>query len=131
MISASKSEVMLFTRKHERPLVLVRIGSYVLRMDRFLCAMVAMELPCEVCTVKMPPKSKLVEFGGRFSWRAHLSCLILLYRRLIGSVLEYSLVCFTNMAKTHMMGLERAQYWAIIAWVRLVAYYHWRKDSHT
>jgi hypothetical protein len=29
-ISASKSEVMLFTRKHERPTILVRIGSNVL-----------------------------------------------------------------------------------------------------
>jgi hypothetical protein len=29
-ISASKSEVMLFTRKHEHPPILVRIGSYVL-----------------------------------------------------------------------------------------------------
>jgi hypothetical protein len=29
-ISASKSEVMLFTRKHERLPILVRIGSYVL-----------------------------------------------------------------------------------------------------
>jgi hypothetical protein len=37
------------------------------------------------------------------------SCLILLYRGLIGS--EY--VCFTNMAKTHMLGMERAQYRAL------------------
>jgi hypothetical protein len=29
-ISASKSEVMLFTRKHERLPILLRIGSYVL-----------------------------------------------------------------------------------------------------
>jgi hypothetical protein len=29
-ISGSKSEVMLFTRKYERPPILVRIGSYVL-----------------------------------------------------------------------------------------------------
>jgi hypothetical protein len=24
-----------------------------------------MELPCEICTVKMPPKSKFIEIGGR------------------------------------------------------------------
>jgi hypothetical protein len=47
------------------------------------------------------------------SWGAHLSCLILLYERLIGSVLEYGSVCFTNMAKTHMLGLERIQYRAL------------------
>jgi hypothetical protein len=33
-----------------------------------------------------------------------------LYRELIGSVLEYGSVCFTNMAKTHMLGLKRVQY---------------------
>jgi hypothetical protein len=33
--------------------------------------------------------------------------LILLYKGFIRSVLEYGLVCFTNMAKTHMLGLER------------------------
>jgi hypothetical protein len=38
---------------------------------------------------------------------------ILLYKGLIGSVLEYGSVCFTNMAKTHMLGLERVQYRAL------------------
>jgi hypothetical protein len=47
------------------------------------------------------------------SWGAHLSCLILLYRGLIGSVLEYGSVCFTNMVKTHTLGLERVQYRAL------------------
>jgi hypothetical protein len=44
------------------------------------------------------------------SWGAHPSCLILLYKGLIGSVLEYGSVCFTNVARTHMLGLERFQY---------------------
>jgi hypothetical protein len=39
--------------------------------------------------------------------------LILLYKGLIGSVLEYGSVCFTNMARTHMLGLERVQYRAL------------------
>jgi hypothetical protein len=47
------------------------------------------------------------------SWGAHPSYLILLYRGLIGSVLKYGSVCFTNMAKTHMLGLERVQYRAL------------------
>jgi hypothetical protein len=47
------------------------------------------------------------------SWGAHPSCLILLYERLIGSVLKNGSVCFTNMAKTHMLGLERVQYRAL------------------
>jgi hypothetical protein len=44
------------------------------------------------------------------SWGAHSSCLILLCRGLIGSVLVYSSVYFTNMAKTNMLGLQRVQY---------------------
>jgi hypothetical protein len=47
------------------------------------------------------------------SWAAHPSCLILLYRGLIGSVLEYGSVFFTNIAKTNMLGLERVQYRAL------------------
>jgi hypothetical protein len=35
------------------------------------------------------------------------------FRGLIGSVLEYGSVSFTNMAKTHMLGLERVQYQAL------------------
>jgi hypothetical protein len=76
------------------------------------------------------------------SWGAHPSCLILLWS-LIGSDLEYDSVCFTNMAKTRMLGLERVQYRALRValgllgstsnncWVFLVAYHHWKKDSHT
>jgi hypothetical protein len=114
-ISAAKLEIMLFTsRKHEHPLVLVKIGcatsddmfqifGYIFR------CWVAMELPCEICIAKMPPKSNLVEIGGRCFLGSASICLILLYEGLIGSVLEFGSVCFTNMAKTHIMGLERVQ----------------------
>jgi hypothetical protein len=44
------------------------------------------------------------------SWGAHPSCLLLLYKGLIGSVPEYGSVCYTNMVKTRMMGLGRVQY---------------------
>jgi hypothetical protein len=75
-ISASKSEVMLFTRKHERFFLrepadsgknwilcatlddVFQIFGYIFR------CWVAMELPCVICTAKMPPKSKLIESGG-------------------------------------------------------------------
>jgi hypothetical protein len=43
-------------------------------------------------------------------WGAHPSCLILLYKELIGLVLEYGSVCFMNMAKTHMLALGSVQY---------------------
>jgi hypothetical protein len=44
------------------------------------------------------------------SWGAHPFCMLLLYRGLIGSVLEYGSVCYAGMAKTQMLLLERIQY---------------------
>jgi hypothetical protein len=39
--------------------------------------------------------------------------MLLLFRGLIGSVLEYGSVCYAEMAKTHMLLLERIQYRAL------------------
>jgi hypothetical protein len=75
-----------------------------------------MELPCKICTAKMPQKSDFIEISGRcFLESASILfdtavCCIL---GLIGSVLEFGSVCFTNMAKTQMLGLERVQYQAL------------------
>jgi hypothetical protein len=59
---------MLFTRKHERPPILVKVGCCIDVMFQifgyFFRCWVAMELPCEVCAAKMPPKSELIEIGG-------------------------------------------------------------------
>jgi hypothetical protein len=94
---------------------LFQIFGYIIR------CWVAMELPCEICTAKMPSKSKLIEIGGR--------CFL-------GSA-------SMKMAKTHMLGWKGfgighwGLHWVrwdphrIIACVFLVAYYHWQKDSHT
>jgi hypothetical protein len=73
----------------------------------------AMGLPCEICTAKMPPEGELVEIGGRCFLGSASILFVLLYRGLIGSVLEYGSVCFTNMANTHMLDLERIQYRAL------------------
>jgi hypothetical protein len=43
----------------------------------------------------------------------HPSCMLLLYRGLIGSVLEYGSVCYAGMARTHVLLLERIQYRAL------------------
>jgi hypothetical protein len=48
-----------------------------------------------------------------YPWEEHLSGLIVLYRVLMGSVLKYGSVCFTNMTKTHILGLKRVQYRAL------------------
>jgi hypothetical protein len=36
--------------------------------------------------------------------------MLLLYKGLVGSVLDYASVCYSGMAKTHMLRLERVQY---------------------
>jgi hypothetical protein len=66
--SASKLEVMLFTRKHERPPILVRIGSYLLPQTTcftYLGVFFDAGLRWSCRAAKMPPKSKLIEIGGR------------------------------------------------------------------
>jgi hypothetical protein len=55
-------------------------------------------------------KMNLLKSVTHVSWGAHPSCMLLLYRGLIGSVLEYGSVCYAEMAGTHMLLLERIQY---------------------
>jgi hypothetical protein len=43
-------------------------------------------------------------------WGAHPRCVLLLYKGLIGSIVDYAWVCYSGMAKTHMFRLERVQY---------------------
>jgi hypothetical protein len=69
-ICASKSEAILFTRKHERPPILVRIGSYVLPQTtcfKYLGIFFddGLRWSCHAKYAKMHPKSKLIEIGGR------------------------------------------------------------------
>jgi hypothetical protein len=73
------------------------------------------EYPHEICEAKMSTKNKLIEISsGCVVGNVHLpSCMLLLYRGLIGSVLEYGSVCYTGMAGTHMLSLERVQYRAL------------------
>jgi hypothetical protein len=61
----------------------------------------------------MPPKGELVEIGGRY-FLGNASILFdTAVWGLIVSVLEYGSVCFKNMTKTHMLGLEGVQYRAL------------------
>jgi hypothetical protein len=76
-ISASMSEVMLFTRKHERSpgknRILCATSDDIFQIFGYIFRFwVAMGLSCEICTVKMPPKEELVEIGGRCFLSIHL-----------------------------------------------------------
>jgi hypothetical protein len=55
----------------------------------------------------MPPKSKLIEIGGKCFLRSASVLFDTAVKGLIGSVLKYGTVCFANMATTHMLGFER------------------------
>jgi hypothetical protein len=111
--SASKSEVMLFTRKHERPPILVRIGPYVLpQMICFKYLGIFFDSGLRWSYHVKYVRVNLWKPWAGVSWGPHPSCLILLYRGLIGSVLEYGSVCFANTASTHILGREKVQYGA-------------------
>jgi hypothetical protein len=43
-------------------------------------------------------------------WGAHPRCMLLLYKGLVGSILDYASVCYSGMARTHFLKLERLQY---------------------
>jgi hypothetical protein len=105
-ISASKSEVILFTRKHERPPIMVRVGSYVLPQTSCFKYLVTffeagLRWNCHAKYVQRRcfQRVNLLKSVAGGSWGAH--------RGLIGSVLEY------GSARTHMLGLERVQYRAL------------------
>jgi hypothetical protein len=36
--------------------------------------------------------------------------MLLLYKELVGSILDYASVCYSGMARTHFLKLERLQY---------------------
>jgi hypothetical protein len=116
-ISSSKSEVMLFSRKHERPPILIRIGSHVLPQAMtfkylgvfFDCAL-RWSAQTKYVERRCLKRINLLKSVAGVSWGAHPSCMLLLYRGLIGSVLEYGSVCYARMARTHMLLLERIQY---------------------
>jgi hypothetical protein len=44
------------------------------------------------------------------SWGAYSDVILILYRRLIRSVLRYDCIAFARMAATYMLKLERIQY---------------------
>jgi hypothetical protein len=44
------------------------------------------------------------------SWGAHPDVMLILYKSLIRSVLEYGCIVFDRMAGTHVLKLEKVQY---------------------
>jgi hypothetical protein len=58
----------------------------------------------------MYAETELLEVNSwRSTWGAHPCCMLFLYKGQIGSVLDYASICYSGMARTHMLRLERAQ----------------------
>jgi hypothetical protein len=114
------AEVMLYSQTHERLPILIRIGSHVLpHASTFKYLGVFFD-----CGLRWSTQTKYVKRRGLqrinllkslagVSWGAHPSCMLLLYRGLIGPVLENGSVCYAGMAGTHMLLLEHIQYRAL------------------
>jgi hypothetical protein len=55
----------------------------------------------------MYAETELLEVNSWCIVGAHPRSMLLLYKGLIGSVLDYASVCYNGMAKTHMFRLQR------------------------
>jgi hypothetical protein len=105
---------MLFSRKHEHPPILIRIGSHVLPqattfkyLGVFFDCGLRWSTQTKYVKRRCLQRINLLKSVADVSWGAHPCCMLLLYIGLIGSVLEYDSVCYAEMAGTHMLLLER------------------------
>jgi hypothetical protein len=65
---------------------------------------------CQIRSEAMSAETDFLQSIAGVWWGAQLRCMLLLYKGLIGSVLDYALVCYSGMGKTHMLRVERVQY---------------------
>jgi hypothetical protein len=69
-----------------------------------------MEYTSTVRTKTMLEKIEFYEIGSWNLVGAHPRCMLLLYKRLVGSILDYVSVLYSGMARTHFLKLESLQY---------------------
>jgi ribonuclease HI len=116
-ISASKSEVMLFSRKHQRPSLSIIIGSHTLPQAKtfkylgvYFDEGMRWTSHANYIRKRCLQRLNLIRSIAGVSWGAHPSCMLILYKGLVGSVLEYGSICYSGMSKTNFLKLERLQY---------------------
>jgi hypothetical protein len=113
-ISASKSEVVLFSRKHLQPVVSMRVNGRLLPQSmsfKYLGVFYNTGLRWGTQVIYVQKRclqrlNFLTSIAGVW-WGAHPRCMLLLYKGLIGSVFDYGL-------------LERVQYRGIRLALRLM-----------
>jgi hypothetical protein len=116
-ISESKSELVLFSWIHTNPSVCVTLNGQcmsVLPDFRYLSVVFDRKLlkgaDVHYSQQKCCKRINFLRSMAGVSWGAHPDVMLIFYRGLIRSVLEYDCISFDRMAATHMLKLERIQY---------------------
>jgi hypothetical protein len=113
-ISAVKSEAMVFSRKHHKPDVTLWIDGRRLPFTKYPGVFFdsGLRWNTQVMYVQRRCLQRL-NFTRSIAgtWlRAHPRCMLLLYKGLVGSILDFASECYSEMARTHFLKLERLQY---------------------
>jgi ribonuclease HI len=116
-ISETKSELVLFSRKHSNPPVNVSLNGRLLPVEptfKYLGVVFDQKLiwsaHVKLIQQKCLKRINFMRSMAGISWGAHPDVLLIVYKGLIRSVMEYGCVAFDRMADTHLLKLERIQY---------------------
>jgi hypothetical protein len=116
-ISAVKYEAMVFCRKYHKPDVTLGIDARRLPQTKeFKYLGVFFDSGLRWSTQVMYVQRRCLQrlnfmrsIAG--TWlRAHPRCMLQLYKGLMGSILDFASECYSEMARTHFLKLERLQY---------------------
>jgi hypothetical protein len=136
-ISATKSEVVLFLRKHLQLVVSIRVNGRLLPqsisfkyLGLFYDTGLTWDAQAKYVQKRCLQGLNFLKSTAGVWLGANYRCLLLLYKGLIGSVLDYASVCYSGMAKTHMLRLERVQYRGIRLALGLMCYTPNNKGSY-
>ncbi|XP_055608580.1 uncharacterized protein LOC129755905 isoform X1 [Uranotaenia lowii] len=115
--SPSKTELVVFSRKHSPPQIeLLMIGRTLTQSLSFKYLGVWFDSKClwgkhiRYLTQKCQKRINFLRTITGTWWGAHPQDLIRLYQTTILSVIEYGSFCFGSAADTHLIKLERIQY---------------------
>jgi ribonuclease HI len=116
-LSCPKSETVLFTRKSSQlspPLYINNNPITISKQFKYLGVIFDRGLNWNAHAGYIQKRCKMrINFMKSIagtSWGSHPDVLLLLYKGLVRSVLEYGCFCFAEMAETHIKKLERIQW---------------------
>jgi hypothetical protein len=113
-ISAVNSEAIVFSRKHQKPDVTLWIdGRRLPQAKEFkhlgVCSDSGLRWSTQVRYVQKQCLNFMRSTAATW-WGAHPKCMLLLYKGMVGSILDYASVICSRMARMHFLKLERLQY---------------------